>query len=403
MSKMSTDVPTYPLARECPFDPPKAFVGFRESEPVKRVKLWDGSMPWIVTRYDDVRSVLTDDRFSASPLVRGFPFVTSSRTSVVSEEPQINHIDPPAHTALRRMLTREFMIKRIEAMRSDIEQIVAENLEALIAKGAPADFVEHFSLPIPSAVIAKLIGVAYEDHEFFQERALLRLSTEVAPEVSIRAGVEMAEYFDRLFAQKERNPEGGDDIVSRLTREQILPGHLSRKDAVTVCALLLQAGHDTTGNMISLGTLMFLTHPAQRAQIIEKPELVPNAVEELLRYLSIVQHHVPRVALQDVEIGGQVIRAGDGVFALLNAANRDPSAFENPDEFDITRQAKHHIAFSYGVHQCLGQILARIELQTVFARLFQRLPHLKLATTLDALQFKNESLIYGLVKMPVSW
>jgi cytochrome P450 len=207
--------------------------------------------------------------------------------------------------------------------------------------------------------------------------------------------------MDKLLADKERNP--GEDLLSRLVVEQIRPGHLAREDAVGMARALLLAGHDTTATQISAGVLTLLQHPDQLAELKRDPSLYRPAVEEILRYFTITQHNAPRVAIQDVEIAGVTIKAGEGVIASVSAANRDPSVFENPDAFDIHRQADHHVAFAYGVHQCLGHALARLELQIVFQTLFERLPNLHVTAPLEQLRFKTDSLTYGVEALPVAW
>jgi cytochrome P450 len=393
----------FPFPRVDTLSPPPAYSDFRAEDALKKVRLFDGRSVWLATRYDDVRTILSDARFSANPRGEGYPFLSPTRTSIANEPPMLNHFDAPQHTALRRVLTREFMATRIESMRPRVEQIVQRCLDEMVEKGPPADFVETFALPIPSTVIAEMLGVPYQDHEFFQDRAKLRLSTEGDPNIPIVAGQEMADYFDSLFLEKDRTGNEGDDIVSRLARDHVATGNLSREQAVRMCALLLQAGHETTGNMISLGTLTLLRNRDQLQRIIADPTLVPQAVEEMLRYLSIVHFHTPRSAIDDVEVAGQVIKAGEGVYALISSANRDEKSFPQADTFDIDRKARHHVAFSYGVHQCLGQPLARMELQSVFSMLFQQLPKLDLAVPPETLRFKDDSLVYGIYEMPMTW
>jgi cytochrome P450 len=209
-------------------------------------------------------------------------------------------------------------------------------------------------------------------------------------------------YLDRLVGEKLASP--GEDLLSQVAG-RVKAGDLSRHDAAVMGQTLLVAGHETTANMIGLGTLTLLQHPGQLAILREAsdPKVIAGAVEELLRYLTIVHNGRLRVALEDIEIGGQVIRAGDGVIMANNIGNRDPSAFGDPDRLDIGRDARRHVSFGYGVHQCLGQPLARVELQVVYGTLYRRIPALQLAADLDQIPFKHDGLVYGVYELPVTW
>jgi len=254
---------------------------------------------------------------------------------------------------------------------------------------------------VPSLVICELLGAPYADHDFFQSRtsALLRLGTD--PDERQRLADELRTYIDDLITAKEREP--GDDLFSRQIARQRDAGELDHDGLVGLAFLLLIAGHETTANMISLGTVALLENPDQLAIIKNDPGKTLDAVEELLRYFTIVDAATARLCVEDVEVGGQLIRAGEGVLALGYAANRDPGAFAAPDELDIERGARHHVAFGFGPHQCLGQNLARMELQIVFDTLFRRIPGLKLAAPVDDLPFKDDAAIYGLYRLPVTW
>jgi len=274
-------------------------------------------------------------------------------------------------------------------------------IDELMAQPQPADLVATLAVPFPSLVMCDLVGSPYEDHRFIIECAAGRHGLLQTPAQAAQKARELVDYFMRLIRRKEEAP--ADDLVSRVIEEQVRPGNLSREDFAEIGAMILRAGHDTTTNMIGLGTLILLNHPEQAAALRDEPELVPGAVEELLRYVSPVQFSPRRVAMEDVAIGDVVIRKGEGVFALNPAANRDPSAFPDPDRFDVRRDASHHVAFGFGIHQCLGQILARMELQVVFPLLFQRLPNLRVAATEGEIRFKDDMQIYGVHNLPVAW
>ncbi|GAA1990575.1 cytochrome P450 [Kitasatospora viridis] len=381
-----------PRATGCPFDPPPA-----QRRPATRMALWDGAPCWMVTDYQDVRTVLSDRRFSADARIEGFPFFAPGRRAFIRDEPAFIRLDDPEHQRLRRMMTGDFLVKRVDQLRPRIQRIVDDALDAMIAKGAPADLVADFAFPIPSLVICELLGVPYEDHEFFQRQSRLVLDATAGAEQVKAAMDDFNAYMTELAASKKGEEDG---IVARLaSREDLTPGEVASN-----ALLLLLAGHETTANMTSLSTLVLLRHPEQLAKLRAEPELVKGAVEELLRYLTIVHTGLPRVAVEDVELpGGAVVRAGEGVFAMIAAANRDEEMFGAGEELDITRDARRHLAFGFGVHQCLGQPLARVELQIALATLVRRLPGLRLAVPFEQVRFRTESLIYGLHELPLAW
>jgi cytochrome P450/ferredoxin len=399
----TTEEPAFPM-RRCPYGPPPEYAELRR-QPISRVRMPDGSKAWILTRYDDVKAVLGDHWFSTEPTREGYPFISPARASLLlNEDPApLIRLDPPEHTRQRRMLTREFMLGRVRAMRPMIERTVDQLLDELERTEPPVDFAERFALALPSTVIAAILGVPYEDRGYFQERAQAKLDLTADPEVPLQAGAEMRAYLDKLIAGKLERPEQQDDLISRLVTTQVVPGHLTRAQALATIELLLMGGHETTANMIALGTLSLLKHPAQRDALVADPSLVGGAIEEMLRYHTIVHYNGPRVALEDVEVGGQLIRRGEAVLALVSAANRDPDHFPDPDAFDIHRDARSHLAFSFGVHQCLGQQLARAELEIVFTRLFQRLPSLRLAVPEEELKFNYGGFVYGIKSLPLTW
>ena len=399
-----SDLPSFPFSRAFPLDPPPEYAQLRAERPVTKARLWDGSTAWIVTRYDDVRDVLSDDRFSNVPSQPGYPKLTPTRDAMLLKEEQtFVRMDPPEHGIFRRMLTKEFMVGRMNALRPDIQRMVDALIDQMIATGRPADLVEALAIPLPSLVISEMLGVPYENHAFFEERSKARLALDVDPEIPVAAGRDVMNYLDELFTKREEDPGAGDDIISRLVIDQIRPGHLQHDEAVRMVELLLRAGHETTSNLIGMGLLSLFEHPEQLALLRADPSLMSGAVEEMLRYTSVVHYIGARAATADVEVGGQTIAAGEGVYALISAANRDGGAFPEPDAFDIRREARHHVAFGYGVHQCLGQTLARAELEIVFATLMRRLPELRLAVPFEDVGYKHNFFVYGVVGLPVTW
>lgn len=398
----SADIPDFPQPRAaaCPFDPSPELRGLATRGPLTRARAWDGKTPWVVTGHAEQKALLGDPRLSADFSNPGYPSPIAHHGG--DTELSFVGMDDPEHARLRRMASGLFTIKRVEAMRPAVQEMVDGFIDRMLDGPKPVDLVQAFALPIPSLVISELLGVPYEDHAFFQDNSKNIVSAVVPPEVRQASFGELAAYLDRLLGQKLANP--GDDLLSRLC-EQIKAGELSRREATAMGVLLLLGGHETTANMIALGTLALLQHSDQLARVRETddPRVVVSAVEELLRYLSIVHLGRRRTALADIEIAGRTIRAGEGVILLGELANRDPSVFPDPDQLDITRDARHHQAFGAGTHHCIGQSLARMELQVIYPTLLRRIPTLRLAADLAQIPFKYDAVIYGVYELPVTW
>jgi cytochrome P450 len=395
--------PVYPMTRAagCPFDPPPQLRELQDEAPLIKVDSF-GKPAWLVTRYDDQRKLLADPRLSSDVTKAGYPSPTGQPPRKDGVGIGFILMDDPEHARLRRMVTAPFMIKRIEAMRPGIQKIVDGLIDDLLAGPKPVDLVEAFALPVPSLVICQLLGVPYADHDFFQQNSKTMIRMTAAPEERAAAHGNLASYLDNLVGEKLENP--GDDLLSGLT-ERIKTGELTRHEASGIGVLLLIAGHETTANMIALGTLALLEHPDQLAVLRETgdPLVVAGAVEELLRYLNITHNGRRRAVLEDIELHGQVIKAGEGVIFPNDIGNRDPSVFSDPDTLDVHRDARRHVAFGFGVHQCLGQPLARLELQVVYSTLYRRIPTLRRAVELDEIPFKHDGAVYGVYSLPVTW
>ncbi|GAA4541009.1 cytochrome P450 [Amycolatopsis samaneae] len=392
----------FPQTRTCPFAPPDSYEQIRETEPVSKVALPDGQWAWVVSRHEDVRLVLNDRRFSANRQDPRFPMLASgARVRDEDAEKALISMDAPEHGPARRAVLGEFTVRRMEALRPRIQQIVDEHLDAMLAGPRPANLVQALSLPVPSLVICELLGVPYSDHDFFQQHTAKMLSRTTTPEDRKTAFTAVEGYLEELIAKKEAAPS--DDLLGRQIVKLREEGTYRRAALVSMGFLLLVAGHETTANMISLGTVALLENPEQLAAIKADPGKTLDAVEELLRYFTIADLVTARLCVEDIEIGGVTIRAGEGVLALGFAANRDPGAFADPGSLDIERGARHHVAFGFGPHQCLGQNLARMELQIVFDTLFRRIPTLKYVGKIDDLPFKEDAAIYGLYELPVTW
>ncbi|GAA1382216.1 cytochrome P450 [Pseudonocardia kongjuensis] len=388
----------FPAPRTDPLQPPTDYAQLLDSPPVTRTELFDGSRVWAVSGHAEVRALLADSRLSSDRRRPGFPVFTTSQPPRRTDVPRnMIAMDPPEHGPARRAVVGEFTAKRIAALRPWIQQIVDERIDALLAAPQPADLVRLLALPVPSLVICALLGVPYDDHEFFETRSARFLSAAASREERAGAVDELRDYMHGLVSAKEAAPS--DDLIGR----QIEAG-TGHDDLVELAILLLIAGHETTANMIALGTVALLDRPHLLQLVREQPDRVPDVVEELLRHFTVAERVTVRVAAEDIEVAGVRIRAGEGVVLLTDAANHDPDAFPAPEELDPDREeARRHLAFGYGPHLCLGANLARAELRIVFTTLFDRVPTLQVAVPRDELVFRHDSNIYGLESLPVRW
>jgi cytochrome P450 len=400
---MMTQTPVMPLhMQRVGFDPVAELAQVRADEGVTRVVTPFGIPAFLLTRYVDVREMLSDPvRFSNART--GFPLADQlqlSRDEIAQRQAgQLLALDPPEHTRLRRMLTPEFTVRRIRRLAPRIEQIVESHLDDLEREGPPADLVSRFALPIPSLVICELLGVPYSERAQFQQRTRRQLDMSVPVEERLALQQEGREFMQGHVARAQESP--GDDMLGMLVREH--GDELREDELVGVASLLLIAGHETTANMLGLGTLALLCHPEQFAMVRDDPAAVGPAVEELLRWLSIVPQGIPRTTTTEVTLAGHTIPAGELVVASLVAANRDPALVEDPERLDITRGELGHVAFGHGMHHCLGAPLARMELTTAFAALLRRFPKLALAAPFEEIGFRPHHFIYGLQALPVTW
>jgi cytochrome P450 len=391
--------PSFPMVRTCPFDPPSELATLRAENPISRVQIWDGSSPWLVTRYADVRDLLVDPRVSADIDRPGFPSPAPGLRAFLRI---FQGLDDPEHARYRKMVHRDFTVRSTESWRPLVEKLVNDLLDAMERRPKPVDLVEAFALPLPSLVICHMLGVPYADHDLFQSGTRTLVDTTLGAEAVGRAYGELREYMTGLMTTKEAEPT--DDILGRLASRYVRTGELSHDEAVSMAMALLSAGFETSANMISLGALTLLRHPEQAAEVRDGDSaVVKGAVEELLRLVSVLQVGLRRVAREDIEVGGVTIRAGDGIVLADQSANRDSTAFENPDELNIHRSANHHLAFGFGAHQCLGQPLARLELQVAYPALLRRFPDLHVAVPLEEIRYRDKSVVYGVEALPVSW
>ncbi|MFC9842174.1 cytochrome P450 [Streptomyces sp. NPDC060223] len=405
MTETPTAPPAYTATRApgCPFDPPPERARLLKEAPVSRVTLWNGQTAWLVTRHADQVALLRDERISADSTRSGFPSSSAGFQAQNAQSRTFISMDDPEHSEQRRRFTADFTVKRTESLRPRIEEIITGLLDAMEKAGPPADLVTAFALPIPSLVICEQLGVPYEDHEFFQRTSAVLVDTRSTPEAAVAASGELLDYLGHLVEAKAEHPT--DDLLSRMATRYLRTGVSTVEECAKQARLLLVAGHETTANMIALGTATLLQHPDQLAAVRDgSPARVAGAVEELLRYLTVVHLGRRRVALTDIGLDGQTIRAGEGVICASDVGNRDPEVFEDPDRLDVDRPgARRHLAFGSGTHQCLGQNLARLELQLAYPALLQRFPGLRVDRPLEEIPFRADMAVYGVHELPVAW
>ena len=401
-----TDTRQVGAARPYPFSEPDRlnldplYAQLRRQEPVARVRLPFGEDAWLATRYQDVKVVLGDPRFSrAASVGRDEP-----RTSPQPIGGGILSMDPPDHSRLRRLVAKAFTARRVEQLRPVTAAIAGELVDAMRTAGPPADLVEHFSTPLPVRVICRLLGVPASDQHLFRTWSEAIISTtSLPPETVIEYLGSLHAYMAGLIAQ--RREVATDDLIGAMVQARDEDNdRLTEQEMVELAAGLLAAGHETTVTQLSNFVYVLLTHPEQLAVLRARPELVPGAVEELLRFVPLgAAAAFARYATVDLELGGVRIRAGEPVIAAMSAANRDATVFGEPDRLDITREAGPHLGFGHGVHHCLGAQLARMELQVALGTLLDRLPDLALAVDEKDLEWKSGLLVRGLRSLPVTW
>ncbi|MEU9395038.1 cytochrome P450 [Streptomyces sp. NPDC048324] len=391
----------FPQDRTCPYHPPTAYDPLRAGRPLARITLYDGRPAWLVTGHGLARELLADQRLSTDRNHPDFPAPTERFASVRNRRVALLGVDDPEHRVQRRMMVPSFTLRRAVDLRPQIQRIVDGLLDDMIAQGPPAELVSAFALPVPSMVICALLGVPYADHDFFEGQSRRLLRGPKAEDVQ-DAREQLDAYFEDLIDRKLKQSEPGDGVLDELVHRQLREGVLDRQDVIAFATILLIAGHETTANMISLGTFTLLQHPEKLAELRADPELMPQAVEELMRMLSIADGLLRR-ATEDIQVGDTTIRTGDGVLFSTSVVNRDEDVYPDADTLDWHRPARHHVAFGFGIHQCLGQNLARAELDIALRTLFDRLPALRLAAPADEIPFKPGDTIQGMLELPVTW
>ncbi|CAM5525097.1 cytochrome P450 [Streptomyces narbonensis] len=384
-------------AAGCPFDPPAGLAELREERPLARMTYPDGHVGWLATGHSTVRAIMGDSRFSSRYELLHYPFPGGPEGPLPSAPVgDMTGMDAPEHTRFRRILTGKFTVRRMRQLSDRVAEITEERLDAMERGGPGVDLVEAFARPLPALMICELLGVPYADRERFQGHAHTIMSMDVTPEDRYAAFVGLQEYMAELVAAKRAAPS--DDLLGDLARDS----DLTDEELVGIGGFLLAAGLDTTANMIAHGTFALLTEPAQADALRADPDLAPQAVEELMRYLTIA-HTSVKSALVDVELDGLLVRAGESVTLSLEAANRDPERFPDPDVLDLHRKATGHLGFGHGIHQCLGQQLARVELTVALPALLRRFPTLRLDVPAEEVPLRTDMSIYGVHRLPVTW
>jgi cytochrome P450 len=370
----------------------------QDHEPLSRIRLAYGEDAWLVVRHEDVRTVLADPRFSrAASLTRDAPRMSPDQPSL-----HIMDMDPPEHSRLRRLMAKAFTARRVEQLRPRAQQIADRLLDSMAEGGPPTDLIESFALPLPVTVISELLGVAVADRSEFRTWSQAFMSSSLGPE-------QRADYFRKMWAYmadlvEQRRGAPTDDLLGALVAARDERDRLSEQELLEVSVGLLAAGFETTSNQIGNFVYLLMHHPDQLALLHSRPELLPGAVEELMRFVPLTAGApLPRYATEDVQLTGGVVPAGDPVLANRSAAGRDPRAFPEPDTLDLTRSPGPHVGFGYGAHHCLGAQLARMELQIALGSLLTRFPGLRIAADETKLQWKTGTAIRGLQALPVTW
>ena len=387
----------YPFDRAVPTEIPPLYEELRETDRVAKITMATGDPGFLVTRYEDVRFVLSDSRFSVRQDLPGAPRLTEMTFESVMTT------DPPVHTRLRRLLSRDFTARRVEKMRPRLQEIVDGLLDEMEKQGPPAEIVESLATPFPITVICELLGVPMVDVARFRTWADIMVSlTGYSMEEWTGARDSLENYLDELVVAKRENP--GDDLLSALVKTAATEDDLTEHDVRSMSLILLLAGYEPASNQLGSSILTLLRFPERLEQLRRNPDLLPSAVEELMRYAPAGDGALFRVTLDDVTIGGTHIPANSAVLASTQAANWDPRRYDEPDGLVLDRPDNQHTALGHGIHFCLGAALARVELQVAIGSLLRRFPKLALGTDVANLRWSSPgSMLSGFSEIPVTW
>ncbi|WP_330256495.1 cytochrome P450 [Nocardia sp. NBC_00565] len=387
-----------------PIDPDQEFTRLRAEEPIVRVQLNSADWVWLVTRFDDARQALGDPHFSSELTPLGIVLPEPENRTLAEElrsrQPgTFIECDPPEHTRLRQMVAGEFTAARMSRLRPMVEEVVDTCLDAMAAAGPPVDLIDTYALPVPSGIIRDMLGIpADEEFDFAGLTAIMTdvmsdLETLIPARDALRSGMR------ELVTRTRTDP--GDTVLGRIITEY--RDSVTDEELVGIGNLLLVAGHETTANMLGIGTLALLQHPDQLAMLRDGHVDTDDAIDELVRYVSIPQHGEIRTATQDVIINGTLIRRGEQVLVAIPSANRDATRFPDPDRLDLARAPRTHLAYGHGLHHCVGKSLARLEMRIAFPALLRRFPTLRLAAPVDDIPFRRSNVTYGVRALPVTW
>ncbi|WP_460344656.1 cytochrome P450 [Actinoallomurus acanthiterrae] len=389
---------TLPTKRDRPLDPPPELLALQQREPVSRMQYADGHVGWLVTGYDEARTVLADPRFSARRELHHPPLDGPVQESREPAEPGLFiRMDPPEQTRYRAPLARHFTTRKVRNLEPWIERVTGDLLDEMAGLEPPVDFFEQVAMPLPSLVICELLGIRYDDRAEFQRNTTTLLDMNATMENRATAAVGVDAFVRALVQDKRTAP--ADDLLSALAQDS----DMTDEELRGVAFLLFGAGYETTANMLALGMYTLLVHPAEAERLRGDSELVAPAVEELLRYLTVIHIGPCRTALEDVELGGRLIRAGETLTLSLGAANRDPGEYTDPHRFDPGRAMEGHLAFGHGPHFCIGHQLARTEMRIAFPEVLRRFPTLRLAVEPEEIPMREQMAFYGVHKLPVTW
>ncbi|RDL39244.1 Cytochrome P450 55A2 [Venustampulla echinocandica] len=396
--------PKFPFARPSGYEPPLEYAQLRANEPVSQVRLFDGSLAWLVVKHKDICSVLTDQRLSKERNRPGFPELSAGGKAAAKNKPTFVDMDPPHHMQQRSMVEPIFTKAHIDSTRPHIQKTVDSLLDIIIKQGGakPFDIVDKFALPVPSYIIYGILGVPFSDLPYLTQQAAIRSNGSATATEASKANDSLLQYIGGLVDQRMAAPK--DDLISLLVTQQLSQGHLRKHDVTQMAFLLLVAGNATMVSMIALGIVTLLQHPDQLEDLKRFPERwTAPFVEELCRYHTASALATKRVAKEDVVIGGKTIKQGEGIIAATQSGNRDEDVFPNPDVFDMKRKRGREEALGYGWggHRCVAEWLARTELEIVFATLFKKLPTLKLAIPFDQVQYSPPKKDVGISELPV--
>jgi cytochrome P450 len=393
-----TEAAFMPLMR-IGLDPVPALGELREAEPVSKLEFPFGITAWLITGYDEAKAVLGDARGFSNDFAN-ITAMTAGEAGADQNPGGLGMADPPKHTRLRKMLTPEFTMRRLQRLIPRIEALVDELLDGMQSAGSPVDFVESFSMPLPSLVICELLDVPYPDREQFQRLSGARFDIFGGAGTGLDAISESLTFMAELVDAQRRNP--GDGLLGMLIREY--GDEIDDRELAGLADGLLIGGHETTASMLALGAIALLSDPSH-AELMRTGDgdAVHAAVEELLRYLTVVQVAFPRFAREDIAVAGVVIPKDQMVLVSLSAADRDPRLAAGLERFDPTRAPTSHFAFGYGIHRCVGAELARIELRIAYPALLRRFPTLRLDLPLHEIAFREYSVVYGVDRLPVAW